>query len=85
MPSARFEPAIPVSERPQTHALTARPLGSAMCILPSLLTTVDYFEYLYKYSFVKCFKATDVGMYGVHIHNSREGSAEDETPSENVN
>ena len=29
MPSGEFEPTIPASERPQTHALDTRPLGSA--------------------------------------------------------
>jgi hypothetical protein len=29
MPPARFEPKITESERPQSHALNARPLGSA--------------------------------------------------------
>jgi hypothetical protein len=34
MPPAAFEPTIPVSERPQTHALAARPLGSAYGLIP---------------------------------------------------
>ena len=32
MPSVGLETAIPVSERPQIHALDERPLGSTLCI-----------------------------------------------------
>jgi hypothetical protein len=40
MPPAEFEPAIPVSERPQTHALDARLSGSAVVNCCAEINTV---------------------------------------------
>jgi hypothetical protein len=44
MPSARIEPAIPASERPQTHALDSRPLGWAepFCTVLNVKTCIAY-------------------------------------------